>query len=69
MEVKAAGKPVTQDPWNWKFPQRSDLMSLGKLSEDKDMCVVRTSHGIRTKRNTNTVLNTDDIKGKYIFLI
>lgn len=51
------------DPWNWRMPSRSSLMSLNKISEEKDLCRAKTSSGIRTKRNFTANLYVDDIGG------
>ena len=50
-----------QDPWNWKFPQRSDLMALNSLSWQKDRMRVKTAKGLRTNRTTSNNMFVDDI--------
>jgi hypothetical protein len=49
------------DPWNWKTPSRSDLMSLSNINEKQDLTRVKTAIGLRTNRKSTTNLNTDDI--------
>ena len=50
------------DPWNWKMPSRSSLMSLSKIS-DADMVRAKTAQGMRTKRNFTANMHLDDIIG------
>lgn len=51
------------DPWNWKMPNRADLMNLNTLKEDKDLFRVKLTNGIRTKRQTSTNMVASDIEG------
>ena len=52
-----------KDPWNWKMPSRASLMSLSKISEEKDMTRAKTSQGMRSKRNFTANMHVDDING------
>ena len=45
------------------MPGRDSLMSLSKITEERDMVRSRTAQGIRTKRQTSHNMVTDDIKG------
>jgi hypothetical protein len=51
------------DPWNWKMPSRSSLMSLNAISEKKDMVRATTAKGLRTKRIFTANMHLDDIYG------
>ena len=50
------------DPWNWRMPSRSSLMSLSKMSEEKDMVRAKTAFGMRTKRTYTANMYVDDIE-------
>ncbi len=56
------------DPWNWRFPQRSDCMALSSINEAKDQVRVKTSQGLRSKRTESQALFTGDIRGKFKLL-
>jgi len=53
------------DPFNWKMPNRSDLMSLSSINFNKDGVRLKTANGLRTNRRDTEALNTNDIRGKY----
>ena len=53
-----------KDPWNWRFPQRSDTMSQSTLDEEKDQVKLYASKTMRTKRNHSLNLLSKDINGK-----
>ena len=54
-----------KDPWNWKFPQRSDTMSQSTLDEERDQVKLYSNRTIRTKRNNSLNLLSQDINGKW----
>lgn len=49
---------------NYKFPQRSDLMSLSSLNWQQDQVRVKTANGLRTNRVNSFNLTTNDILSK-----
>lgn len=49
------------DPWNWKFPQRNDLMNLSSLNWQQDRVRVKTAKGMRTDRIGSMNMQTNDI--------
>jgi hypothetical protein len=53
-----------KDPWNWKFPQRSDTMSQSTLDEEKDQVKIYTRKTMKTARNHSLNLLSHDITGK-----
>jgi len=55
--------PGSSDPWNWAMPNRSDLMNLNTLKEDKDLIKVKLMNGLRTKRQQSANMRADDITG------
>jgi len=57
-----------KDPWNWKFPQRSDTMSQSTLDEEKDQVKIYTRKNMKTTRNHSLNLLSQDITGKFHFL-
>ena len=52
-----------KDPWNWRMPSRSSLMSLSKISEEKDFVRAKTAQGMRSKRRFTANMYVDDIAG------
>lgn len=62
----AAGRrtAVSQDPWNWNMPSRSEgTMSMQTLNAQKDMTKVKVNVGITTKREQSKNMDCGDIKG------
>lgn len=53
-----------KDPWNWKFPQRSDTMSQSTLDEEKDQVKIYTRKTMKTARNHSLNLLSHDITGE-----
>lgn len=51
----------SKDPWNWKFPTRSDTMSQSTLDEDRDQVKVKSIKKLKTSRNTSMNLLSHDI--------
>lgn len=56
-----------KDPWNWKFPQRSDTMSQSTLDEEKDQVKIYAKNTLRTARDHSLNLLSRDITRKCHF--
>ena len=54
-----------KDPWNWKFPQRADTMSLSTLDEEKDQIKIKSHRRLKTSRNHSLNLLSHDITRKF----
>jgi len=58
---------MNTDPFNWPYPNRSDLMSQKGLTPAGDGVQTRTKHFRDKSRTTSDNLNTQDIHGKNYF--
>mmetsp|Transcript_7930 Transcript_7930/g.13310 ORF Transcript_7930/g.13310 Transcript_7930/m.13310 type:complete len:111 (+) Transcript_7930:38-370(+) len=55
--------PNHEDPWNWKMPGRASLMSLSKITREKDQVRAKTANGLRGRKVSSFSMYTGDIEG------
>lgn len=41
--IVSGGELSNKDPWNWKMPNRANLMSLSKISDAQDLQRAKTA--------------------------